>query len=572
MSRCQRCACAVEAEGASPRAALPPSDGPSTAHARSVRGGAGPRREAGALRRRGGARGGRAGAVWGGLTEGAELPVAHFRPWRRGGRCGSAAPLGPARPGPARFGWLGPAPPPSPSPMQRRDDPAARMGRGPGPGGGGGGARQGSAPPRRPPRGGGGRGAGSGAQPPPPLLPPSAAGTASAAQGPAAASSTTTTAASSSSSSSSSGAGAPTPLLPGSGGKLEPENKYLPELMAEKDSLDPSFTHAMQLLTAEIEKIQKGETTKKDEEENYLDLFSHKNMKLKERVLIPVKQYPKFNFVGKILGPQGNTIKRLQEETGAKISVLGKGSMRDKAKEEELRKGGDPKYAHLNMDLHVFIEVFGPPCEAYALMAHAMEEVKKFLVPDMMDDICQEQFLELSYLNGVPEPTRGRGVPVRGRGAAPPPPPPVPRGRGVGPPPPPPRGALVRGAPVRGAIARGAAVARGVPPPPAVRGAPAPRARAAGIQRIPLPPPPAPETYEEYGYDDAYADQSYEGYEGYYSQGQGDTEYYDYGHGEAQETYEAYGQDDWNGTRPSLKAPPARPVKGAYREHPYGRY
>ncbi|XP_044523952.1 KH domain-containing, RNA-binding, signal transduction-associated protein 1 isoform X2 [Gracilinanus agilis] len=347
---------------------------------------------------------------------------------------------------------------------------------------------------------------------------------------------------------------------------MEPENKYLPELMAEKDSLDPSFTHAMQLLAAEIEKIQKGES-KKDDEENYLDLFSHRNMKLKERVLIPVKQYPKFNFVGKILGPQGNTIKRLQEETGAKISVLGKGSMRDKAKEEELRKGGDPKYAHLNMDLHVFIEVFGPPCEAYALMAHAMEEVKKFLVPDMMDDICQEQFLELSYLNGVPEPNRGRGVPVRGRGAAPPPPP-VPRGRGVGPP----RGALVRGAPVRGAITRGASVARGVPPPPAVRGASAPRARATGIQRIPLPPPPAPETYEEYGYDDTYAEQSYEGYEGYYSQGQGDSEYYDYGHGEAQDSYEAYGQDDWNGTRPSLKAPPARPVKGSYREHPYGRY
>ncbi|XP_010215533.1 PREDICTED: KH domain-containing, RNA-binding, signal transduction-associated protein 1 [Tinamus guttatus] len=258
-------------------------------------------------------------------------------------------------------------------------------------------------------------------------------------------------------------------------------------------------------------------------------------MKLKERVLIPVKQYPKFNFVGKILGPQGNTIKRLQEETGAKISVLGKGSMRDKAKEEELRKGGDPKYAHLNMDLHVFIEVFGPPCEAYALMAHAMEEVKKFLVPDMMDDICQEQFLELSYLNGVPEPSRGRGVPVRGRGAAPPPPPPVPRYLSP-------------------------------------KHRPGNAASCSELHREGSPPPPAPETYDEYGYDDAYADQSYEGYEGYYSQGQGDTEYYDYGHGEAQETYEAYGQDDWNGTRPSLKAPPARPVKGAYREHPYGRY
>ncbi|CAI5781747.1 domain-containing, RNA-binding, signal transduction-associated 1 [Podarcis lilfordi] len=444
--------------------------------------------------------------------------------------------------------------------MQRREDLAApgRLGRAPGPAAPPGRLQspQAAASPRRPPRGGGG---GVRGPQPPPLLPPSATGSAPPAP-----------------------SVVPTPLIPGAGSaaKAEPENKYLPELMAEKDSLDPSFTHAMQLLQAEIDKIQKGES-KKDEEETYLDLFSHKNMKLKERVLIPVKQYPKFNFVGKILGPQGNTIKRLQEETGAKISVLGKGSMRDKAKEEELRKGGDPKYAHLNMDLHVFIEVFGPPCEAYALMAHAMEEVKKFLVPDMMDDICQEQFLELSYLNGVPEPTRGRGIPVRGRGAVPPPPP-VPsvwsgaallnRGRGVGPPPPPPRGALVRGAPVRGAIARGAAVARGVPPLPAVRGAPAPRARAAGIQRIPLPPPPAPETYEDYGYDDAYAEQSYEGYEGYYSQGQQETEYYDYGHGEAQESYEAYGQDDWNGTRPSLKAPPTRPVKGAYREHPYGRY
>ncbi|CAO2589223.1 KH domain-containing, RNA-binding, signal transduction-associated protein 1, partial [Lemmus lemmus] len=364
------------------------------------------------------------------------------------------------------------------SPMQRRDDPAARLTRSSG--------RSGSMDPsgvhpsvRQTPtrpsplphrsRGGGGGPRGgvraSPATQPPPLLPPSATGPDATVVG-----------------------SAPTPLLPPSAtaaAKMEPENKYLPELMAEKDSLDPSFTHAMQLLSVEIEKIQKGES-KKDDEENYLDLFSHKNMKLKERVLIPVKQYPKFNFVGKILGPQGNTIKRLQEETGAKISVLGKGSMRDKAKEEELRKGGDPKYAHLNMDLHVFIEVFGPPCEAYALMAHAMEEVKKFLVPDMMDDICQEQFLELSYLNGVPEPSRGRGVPVRGRGAAPPPPP-VPRGRGVGPP-----------TPVRGSITRGATVTRGVPPPPTVRGAPTPRARTAGIQRIPLPPPPAPETYEDY--------------------------------------------------------------------------
>nr|XP_033811379.1 KH domain-containing, RNA-binding, signal transduction-associated protein 1 isoform X2 [Geotrypetes seraphini] len=344
---------------------------------------------------------------------------------------------------------------------------------------------------------------------------------------------------------------------------MESESKYLPELMAEKDSLDLSFTHAMKLLTAEIERIEKGEA-KKEEDETYLDLFSHKNMKLKERVLIPVKQYPKFNFVGKILGPQGNTIKRLQEDTGAKISVLGKGSMRDKSKEEDLRKGGDPKYAHLSMDLHVFIEVFGPPCEAYTRMAHAMEEVKKFLVPDMMDDICQEQFLELSYLNGAPpEQTRGRGVPVRGRGALPPPTS-IARGRGVGPP----RGSLVRGAPVRGSVSRGSSVSRGVPPSTSGRGTPSSRSRAPGLQRMTLAPS-ARDAFDDYGYDD-YAD-AYEGYDSYYSQGQGDTEYYDYGHGEASD-YDAYGQDDWGGSRPSLKAPPSRPGKGSYRDHPYGRY
>ncbi|CAG04695.1 unnamed protein product, partial [Tetraodon nigroviridis] len=201
--------------------------------------------------------------------------------------------------------------------------------------------------------------------------------------------------------------------------KMENDDKYLPELLAEKDSLDSSFTHAMKLLNAEIDRIQKGETKK--EPESYLDLFTTKNIKLKERVLIPVKQYPKFNFVGKILGPQGNTIKRLQEETGAKISVLGKGSMRDKSKEEGLRKGGEPKYAHLSMELHVFIEVFAPVPDAYLRMAHAMEEVKKFLFPDMMDDICQEQFMELSYLNGGQEHgARGRGgMPIRGRGVLP---------------------------------------------------------------------------------------------------------------------------------------------------------
>ena len=42
--------------------------------------------------------------------------------------------------------------------------------------------------------------------------------------------------------------------------------------------------------------------------------------------------FPQFNFVGRILGPRGLTAKQLEAETGCKIMVRGKGSMRDKKK------------------------------------------------------------------------------------------------------------------------------------------------------------------------------------------------------------------------------------------------
>ncbi|XP_063772812.1 KH domain-containing, RNA-binding, signal transduction-associated protein 2 isoform X1 [Pseudophryne corroboree] len=266
------------------------------------------------------------------------------------------------------------------------------------------------------------------------------------------------------------------------------QEKYLPELMAEKDTLDTSFVHAMRLLAEEIEKFHESAGKKEDEEKKYLDIIGNKNIKLSEKVLIPVKQYPKFNFVGKLLGPRGNSLKRLQEETGAKMSILGKGSMRDKTKEEELRNGGEAKYAHLSDDLHVLIEVFAPPGEAYSRMSHALEEIKKFLVPDYNDEIRQEQLRELSYLNGSEESsqgkvTRGRGLRIvpattaRSRG-------------GVIPPPLPGRGTPVpRGSPV----SRGA-----VPLPPATRGIPAARARGAPTVSGYRASPPTLEPYDDY--------------------------------------------------------------------------
>ena len=59
--------------------------------------------------------------------------------------------------------------------------------------------------------------------------------------------------------------------------------------------------------------------------------------------------------------------------------------------EEELRKSGEAKYGHLSNDLHVLIEVFAPPGEAYTRMSSALDEIKKFLVP-------------VSLINSLPVP------------------------------------------------------------------------------------------------------------------------------------------------------------------------
>ncbi|XP_077960633.1 KH domain-containing, RNA-binding, signal transduction-associated protein 2 isoform X2 [Gasterosteus aculeatus] len=341
-------------------------------------------------------------------------------------------------------------------------------------------------------------------------------------------------------------------------------DQYLPELVAEKNSLDPSFVHAARLLSEEIEKNEGDELRKDGDPKKYLDIISNKNIKLSERVLIPIQQYPKFNFVGKLLGPRGNSMKRLQEETGVKMSILGKGSMRDKGKEEELRKSGEAKYAHLSNDLHVLIEVFAPPGEAYSRMSHALEEIKKFLVPDYNDEIRQEQLRELSLLNGSDESGRGRSA--QARSVRPATTAPTGGHRGTG-----------RSAAATAAAPRGTPAATHSKLPTAVltREGQAPRTRGAAGNAAyrPLLLAVTHESYDDYGYDDGYGgeydDESYEAYEDNYSnQSKSISEYYEYGHGNSDESYNNY-EEEWATTRPSPKAPVLRLTRGGYRKHPY---
>lgn len=108
-------------------------------------------------------------------------------------------------------------------------------------------------------------------------------------------------------------------------------------------------------------------------------------------------------------------MKRLQHELGVRMAVYGRGSMRDKAKEEELRKEGGKKYGHLNDDLHVYLEVQAPAEQAYEILGRAIGAIKPYFDPNFDDGNMPPPEAD-PYRNGGGAAAAGRG---RGRGGAP---------------------------------------------------------------------------------------------------------------------------------------------------------
>ncbi|KAG8068299.1 hypothetical protein GUJ93_ZPchr0005g15860 [Zizania palustris] len=47
------------------------------------------------------------------------------------------------------------------------------------------------------------------------------------------------------------------------------------------------------------------------------------------RLEIPTDAYPNFNFIGRLLGPRGNSLKRIEASTGCRVFIRGKGSIKD---------------------------------------------------------------------------------------------------------------------------------------------------------------------------------------------------------------------------------------------------
>ncbi|CAJ0594378.1 unnamed protein product [Cylicocyclus nassatus] len=181
--------------------------------------------------------------------------------------------------------------------------------------------------------------------------------------------------------------------------------EYLSQLLKDKKQLSafPNvFHHLERLADEEISKVRVAlfqfEFTKEEmslpEPEGEVQITT-------EKVFVPAKEHPDYNFVGRILGPRGMTAKQLEQETGCKIMVRGRGSMRDKKKEELNR--GKPNWEHLSEDLHVLIQCEDTPNRARIKLARAVDEVKKLLVPapEGEDELKRKQLMELAIINGT---------------------------------------------------------------------------------------------------------------------------------------------------------------------------
>ncbi|KAI6175006.1 KH domain-containing protein [Aphelenchoides bicaudatus] len=135
------------------------------------------------------------------------------------------------------------------------------------------------------------------------------------------------------------------------------------------------FKNARRLLTTEVDRLENNI------DPEWLEVDIEKPIKLIRKILIPTFRNPRFNYVGKVLGPKGTTLQNIAKHFKCHVYILGRGSTRDRAKEEELLNSGDPNYAHYAGPLHVKVETNAPPALAYQRVSGVLDVLQQLLQP-----------------------------------------------------------------------------------------------------------------------------------------------------------------------------------------------
>lgn len=120
-------------------------------------------------------------------------------------------------------------------------------------------------------------------------------------------------------------------------------------------------------------------------------------IKVKEKVLIPQEDFPDINFVGLLIGPRGNTLKSMERDSGAKIIIRGKGSVK-----EGKSKGIDGQPAPGEDDpLHALVT--GINSEQVRIAVDRIKEIVRqgIEVPENENNLRRTQLRQLAMLNGT---------------------------------------------------------------------------------------------------------------------------------------------------------------------------
>ncbi|KAF9923657.1 hypothetical protein FBU30_006272 [Linnemannia zychae] len=118
--------------------------------------------------------------------------------------------------------------------------------------------------------------------------------------------------------------------------------------------------------------------------------------KTMDKVYIPVKEFPEINFIGLLIGPRGNTLKKMETESGAKISIRGRGSVK-----EGKSRSDSASSANQEEDLHCLVSA-----DSEEKVAKAIQLINKIIetsasVPEGQNELKRMQLRELASLNGT---------------------------------------------------------------------------------------------------------------------------------------------------------------------------
>ncbi|XP_043701636.1 KH domain-containing protein At5g56140-like isoform X9 [Telopea speciosissima] len=192
---------------------------------------------------------------------------------------------------------------------------------------------------------------------------------------------------------------------------VEQQEKYLSELLAERHKLSPFMQvlpHGYRLLNQEILRVTTllGNASLLDQSglEHASPLtsggiFSNGGRADMNGWTSAIQS--EYNFVGRLLGPRGNSLKRMEAGTECRVLIRGRGSIKDPIREEMMR--GKPGYEHLNEPLHILVEAELPVEIIDAHLMQAREILEDLLKPvdESHDFFKKQQLRELAILNGT---------------------------------------------------------------------------------------------------------------------------------------------------------------------------